>query len=57
MQRLTEVHVYSCCEMCKYLYCKKSAIDSVSESYYCKANLSPYNNGFGYACCNYQNRM
>lgn len=57
MQRLTEVHVYSCCEMCKYLYCKKSAIDWVSESYYCKANLSPYNNGFGYACCNYQNRM
>lgn len=55
MRKLTEAHVYNCCEMCKYLHSKKSAIDWVKESYYCMINLSPYNNGFGYSCYNFLN--
>lgn len=53
MQRLTDAHVYNCCEMCKHLCSKRSAIDWVNESYYCRINLSPYNTGFGYSCYNY----
>lgn len=56
MQRLTEAHVYNCCEMCKYLQSKKSTIALVREYYYCKKNISPYNNGFGYSCYNFINR-
>ena len=54
MQKLTEVHVYNCCEGCKFIHLKKSKVDWVKERYYCGINLSPYNKGFGYGCFNYE---
>ncbi len=34
MQKLTEAHVYNCCEGCKFVNPKKSKVDWVRERYY-----------------------
>ncbi len=54
MRKLTDSHVYNCCGQCKHLHSLKSKIEWVGETFYCRSNLSPFNNGFGYACLNYQ---